>query len=262
MITIYLLGNNAQPSADGVSNEVTIGNDDVTKTRLNGNVVTEGGFYGNSLTVSDGTSVSYNSANDSLQYNSNVGNRWVIAGSTSMLLTKAVGEDATLRVPGLATAVSTAVPNICVSSSGVFQRTTGTSGPGTGVIKQVLFNATDENVIIDYSVNDQWVSLKSDITITPGSTDSRVLLNFASSISMSNGPEDKIGIRRSTDNAIITEWVSANINGDNPALIPLDYLDSPNTTSAVTYTLMGYAYCNRCRSLKMVLLIQQLLLWK
>ena len=72
-----------------------------------------------------GTGMGYSEANDSLIYNANTGNRWLIDGSTSMILEKEEGADATLRVPGLSTAVSTASPNICVNSSGVLQRTTG-----------------------------------------------------------------------------------------------------------------------------------------
>ena len=128
-----VIGYNANASSGTVSNEVTIGNDDITKTRLNGNVVTTGGFYGNGLSLSDGTGISYDAPNDSLLYSSNAGNRWLIGGSTSMILSKAEGENATLRVTGLSEAVTTASPNLCVNSSGVLQRTTGTSSIWTDV---------------------------------------------------------------------------------------------------------------------------------
>ena len=49
-----LLGHDAQPSSPGVSNEVTIGSDAVTKTRLNGNVVTTKDMTVNGLTVGQG----------------------------------------------------------------------------------------------------------------------------------------------------------------------------------------------------------------
>ena len=45
-----------------------------------------------------------------------------------MILSKAEGENATLRVTGLSEAVSSASPNLCVNSSGVLQRTTGGAG--------------------------------------------------------------------------------------------------------------------------------------
>ena len=49
-----------------------------------------------------------------------------------MILSKAEGENATLRVTGLSEAVTTVAPNLSVNAAGVLQRTSGGADGGIG----------------------------------------------------------------------------------------------------------------------------------
>ena len=84
------------------------------------------------------------------------------------------------------------------------------------------------------------------VTITPSSTSSKVLVTFSTG-GMSNGTSDTISLRilrGSTNIRTITRYGYGASSGWSSCPIVLNFLDSPNTTSATTYQLQLYTQTN------------------
>ena len=79
----------------------------------------------------------------------------------------------------------------------------------------------------------------AEITITPSSTSSKVLVTFSAG-GMSNGTADNVSVRilrGSTNIRSITRYGYVSASGWSSVPIAVNFLDSPSTTSATTYKL-------------------------
>ena len=122
-----LIGENAQPSAPDVNGEVTIGDDNVTKTRLKGNVELQQVVYtGDELNKYD-YSTTINKATNDLVTASKAGYRWLIDGGTKLILDKDGSGNGQLRIPDLPSTSNANPANVYANSSGQLHISTATT---------------------------------------------------------------------------------------------------------------------------------------
>ena len=88
--------------------------------------------------------------------------------------------------------------------------------------------------------NTSWTVISgSSISITPSSTSSKVLINFSAG-GMTNGVPDNISLRLKRGSTVVramSRYGYQSISGWVPIPMSLSYLDSPATSSSVTYTI-------------------------
>ena len=124
------------------------------------------------------------------------------------------------------------------NSTGTF---TYVSGTGMGKVLQVVANQLNASGYT--TVVQAWIAIVDmDVTITPSATTSKVLVNFnCGGYSVLDNQAIQIRIKR--DTTIVREcgrWAYQR-NDDYTSLpISITYLDSPSTTSEVTYTIEMY----------------------
>jgi hypothetical protein len=109
--------------------------------------------------------------------------------------------------------------------------------PGKGKVLQVVFNF--HNVEVSSS-SSTIISTGLEATITPSSTSSKIFVTASQSIAKNNnaGAYGDFYIYRDST-ALIRQHRNAgytNTTDQNYITAPFTYLDSPNTTSAVTYS--------------------------
>ena len=143
---------------------------------------------------------------------------------------------------------------INIGKAGDTTNIVGTAGTGFGKILQVVqTNKQDTTSSSSTSYTD--ISGMS-VSITPSSSSNKVLVFFSASISTNNLDAQLKLLRDSTD--IISTGATNNAtafvrtaNGDTVVPFNTMYLDSPSTTSAITYKLQwimkvsGTVYLNR-----------------
>jgi len=118
----------------------------------------------------------------------------------------------------------------------------------TGAVLQVVSTTITSNVSFGTAASDAWVDIKS-LAITPSATSSKILIiwSFLGHIGGGNYPGLKTQWLR--DSTVIygptrLENYYGVSNGSNTGIgrrgyLSGNYLDSPNTTSAVTYKIQG-----------------------
>ena len=125
------------------------------------------------------------------------------------------------------------------------------SGGSLGKILQVVSNSKDDQA----SFNSSTGSLSSlegvfNIQITPSSSSNKVLVRFSLTVGVANSTAvtgelfRKIGSTETSlhkpasagNRNLITTGIAVN-NGHNPSCLTVEFLDSPNTTSACKYYL-------------------------
>ena len=134
---------------------------------------------------------------------------------------------------------------------------TGVSMP-TGSVLQVVQDVHSTQLSV---TSTSWVETDLAVTITPSSSSSKILLNYM--VSTYIGGSDKhiastiyrvIGSGGTTDLAAGNDWGMGSVYADGANVMSNSngqWLDSPNTTSAITYTYRvkvsgstGYAFMN------------------
>ena len=126
------------------------------------------------------------------------------------------------------------------------------SGGGGGIVQVVTaINNTERNNSSHSITNGQWQFTGTTATITPKFSSSKILVTFDQSFfwQTNAGGENGCGIRIYRGNTAITTnsgysgfYINTG-NADNNRVHTYQHgqkLDSPNTTSAVTYNLYGY----------------------
>ena len=114
---------------------------------------------------------------------------------------------------------------------------------GIGTVLQVVYGSIRSDVTT--TAIDSWVGSGCLATITPTSTSSKILVlgNIVSQVSGSdNEKQQNHGIKR--DSTLIfgqLVWDEIRVTGGGylSVRVPITYLDSPNTTSEITYELQG-----------------------
>ena len=116
----------------------------------------------------------------------------------------------------------------------------------TGSVLQVV--SADIGAYTTSSAQD-WVDTNATIDITPQFSSSKIICMFTFGISMWGGARLYGGVRLVRNSTIIGGGATEVINfrdlyGDYELLmpVPINYVDSPNTTSATTYKVQIYAY--------------------
>ena len=152
-----------------------------------------------------------------------------------------------LKAPDVASNVTITLPN----TTGPFATETYVdaavaaipeiAGIGSNVVQSTKVNSFDTASASFVDVPDL------SVTITPSSASSKILIMLALSASNGTYSSDKIQIRRGATNLLTsTSGSSSNATWsglirrihdwiDTPILFTMNYLDSPSTTSAVTY---------------------------
>ena len=88
--------------------------------------------------------------------------------------------------------------------------------------------------------NTSWTDIAgASVTITPSSTSNKIFITFGTGC-MTNGVPDNISLkmlRASTDIRVLSRYGYQSMSGWAPAPLAMSYLDSPSSTSAVTYKM-------------------------
>jgi len=110
-----------------------------------------------------------------------------------------------------------------------------------GSVIQVVQNALNASAYTAASTS--WTVITDmDVTITPTASSSKVLVTFncGGSITGASTNQENIGLRIKRGSTIIRSLGRYGFNRNNdysPIPVFINYLDSPNTTSATTYTI-------------------------
>ena len=110
---------------------------------------------------------------------------------------------------------------------------------GSGKIGQVKQGDSGTEAVISSST---WADCSDDLTITCSATSSKVLVMFASATFMTAN-EQHSAIRLMRDSTAIgtpQEYINWSVSGgQNSSYLSLYYLDSPSSTSSLTYKAQG-----------------------
>jgi len=109
---------------------------------------------------------------------------------------------------------------------------------GFGKILQVV-TATNNTASQEPSANDTWTDVAPTASITPSSTSSRIIIVSSCSLIVRNN--QYIGFKLLRGSTGIREWWGYNDNSNWQMLqSPPMHIDSPSTTSAITYKFQIY----------------------
>ena len=108
------------------------------------------------------------------------------------------------------------------------------AAPGTVI--QVVQAVTDTEVAVSAAAT--WTSLMTG-TITPKSSSSKIMIMCSAASLQRNAATIGYKVRRGSTDVVIQALYSDDTNWAGNSLC-LNYLDSPATTSAITYTWLGY----------------------
>ena len=123
--------------------------------------------------------------------------------------------------------------------SGVTLDVTGAtvSGLTTGKVLQAVASTSSTNIS---TTSNTFVTTNFSLAITPSTTSSKILL-MANTTAQITGSDINLDIYRSTSSSFVSGGKSRGLIGMEPAnammSVPIIHLDSPNTTSAITYTI-------------------------
>jgi hypothetical protein len=123
---------------------------------------------------------------------------------------------------------------------------TGTTLYAPGHVLQVVQGWSDTYVT---GSSLTWVAAPATVTITPTTTSSKILVSFSASMTGSTGQECLWRLKRNTTvigssaasattTGICSTWTNGADWNSSPAFC--QYLDSPSTTSAITYSFEAY----------------------
>ena len=108
------------------------------------------------------------------------------------------------------------------------------AAPGTVI--QVVQAVTDTEVAVSAAAT--WTSLMTG-TITPKSSSSKIMIMCSAASLQRNAATIGYKVRRGSTDLVVQALYSDDTNWAGNSLC-LNYLDSPATTSAITYTWLGY----------------------
>ena len=123
--------------------------------------------------------------------------------------------------------------------SGVTLDVTGAtvSGLTTGKVLQAVTSTSSTNIS---TTSQTFVTTNFSLAITPSTTSSKILL-MANTTAQITGSDINLDIYRSTSSSFVSGGKSRGLIGMEPAnammSVPIIHLDSPSTTSAITYTI-------------------------
>jgi len=108
----------------------------------------------------------------------------------------------------------------------------------TGSVLQVVTNSYATNIT---TTNGTWITTGLSASITPSSTSSKILVLVAQATNSYSSNGYQLGLQLWRNSSSIFTLTAANGDGTNGPnnivmITPLNYLDSPATTSSVTYT--------------------------
>jgi hypothetical protein len=110
------------------------------------------------------------------------------------------------------------------------------SGVG-GKVLQVVTSTSSTNIS---TTSQTFVTTNFSLAITPSTTSSKILL-MANTVAQINGSDINLDIYRSTSSSFVSGGKSRGLIGMEPVnammSVPIIHLDSPSTTSAITYTI-------------------------
>jgi len=163
------------------------------------------------------------------------------ASGTSLTLTSATASSDDMYCVYLGKAVQTVnPPNASVGTSQLVDGSVTSdklaSGTG-GKVLQVVTSTSSTNIS---TTSQTFVTTNFSLAITPSTTSSKILL-MANTTAQINGSDINLDIYRSTSSSFVSGGKSRGLIGMEPAnammSVPIIHLDSPNTTSAITYTI-------------------------
>jgi hypothetical protein len=113
---------------------------------------------------------------------------------------------------------------------------------GTGAVLQVVQGTSTSELNINTTT---LTDLPGTVTITPSSASSKILI-FYNSSGITRGTLDSVGFQLLRDSTVVVarsryvyQGAPSGNSNIHPAPVTLNYLDSPNTTSSITYKLQG-----------------------
>ena len=110
---------------------------------------------------------------------------------------------------------------------------------GFGKLLQVV-TATSSTSSQEASANDTWTDIAPTATITPSSTSSRIIIISSATIIITN--TQYYGVKLLRGSTGIREWWGYNDNSNWQTInSPPMHIDSPSTTSAITYKFQIWA---------------------
>lgn len=145
-----------------------------------------------------------------------------------------------------------------VGGTGTITVSTGNQVVQTGAILQVKSTTLTTTYSASVAANGITDVTGLDISITPSSTSSQIWVvaqvskgTYGALVLKRDSTEIAVGTGVGSRNAISSNALAT--NGDHPTYVGMNYLDSPNTTSAVTYKVSLHQnvnstatlYCNR-----------------
>ena len=143
--------------------------------------------------------------------------------------------DGTLKVGTLTT--SSGSGTITLGQSGETITSSAVMGSGMGKVLQAVTSTSSTNIS---TTSNTFVTTNFSLAITPSTTSSKILL-MANTTAQITGSDINLDIYRSTSSSFVSGGKSRGLIGMEPAnvmmSVPIIHLDSPNTTSAITYTI-------------------------
>jgi len=121
-------------------------------------------------------------------------------------------------------------------SGGNVEIPSGTTLHAPGHVIQVVQAVTDTEVAVSAAAT--WTSLMTG-TITPKSSSSKIMIMCSAASLQRNANTIGYKVRRGSTDVVVQALFSDDTNWAGNSLC-LNYLDSPATTSAITYTWLGY----------------------
>lgn len=108
---------------------------------------------------------------------------------------------------------------------------------GFGKVLQAVTSTSSTNIS---TTSQTFVTTNFSLAITPSTTSSKILL-MANTTAQITGSDINLDIYRSTSSSFVSGGKSRGLIGMEPAnammSVPIIHLDSPSTTSAITYTI-------------------------
>ena len=143
--------------------------------------------------------------------------------------------DGTLKVGTITT--SSGSGTITLGQSGETITSSAVMGSGMGKVLQAVTSTSSTNIS---TTSNTFVTTNFSLAITPSTTSSKILL-MANTTAQITGSDINLDIYRSTSSSFVSGGKSRGLIGMEPAnvmmSVPIIHLDSPNTTSAITYTI-------------------------
>ncbi len=170
------------------------------------------------------------------------GSSFTVSGSTITFASNLVTGDVIDFIQILGNVLDLGVPSDATVSTakivdGAVTSAKLDSGVALGKVLQVVTSTSSTNIS---TTSQTFVTTNFSLAITPSATSSKILL-MANTTAQVNGSDISLDIYRSTSSSFVSGGKSRGLIGMEPAnammSVPIIHLDSPNTTSAITYTI-------------------------